>query len=534
MKRAAHKPLLLLFIICTLLLRAQYDPLARNIFLNQETQQVIDEWNIKHPSYEFHSSFRPYLISTLQAFHDSIIQYKHFTIKNFFLSKTLNEGPGKRNQYNFQFLPIADLQTGYDLLQNKSVNEMAGGLHAKLNINNDFTLEGNFVGGRVSYPYFTNSYVESSRLVPGMGLAYSKDSSSYTFSNFSGYMSYSPNRTFNFQLGQGKHFIGDGYRSLLLSDVANNYPYFRINTNIWHIQYNVWYTWMKDMSSFNGSKSSLRDKYSAMHYLSWNVWKSLNISVFENIIWQGSDTTRDRGFDVNYLNPIVFYRPQEYAVGSPDNAFIGLNASLKLLNSVKAYGQLALDEFYLKEIRAKQGWWANKQGWQVGLKYVDALKIKGLTLQLEYNQVRPYTYSHGAVSQNYAHYGQPLAHPMGANFKEYVGILTLRKGRWMFSAQGVYAIIGKDSLGNSNVGQNIFLSYTTRPYDYHHYTTQGVKTDFMQSDIRLTFFIVPQMNLRVELGYIQRSEVSPHVYELQNPYIYFGLKTSFWNFYRDF
>ena len=140
---------------------------------------------------------------------------------------------------------------------------------------------------------------------------------------------------------------------------------------------------------------------------------------------------------------------------------------------------------------------------------------------------------HGSVPQNYAHYGQPLAHPFGANFKEYLGIISYRHGRFMLSAQGVYAIIGMDSTG-SNVGQNIFLSYTTRPYEYGHKTTQGVKNTFMQSDIRLTCFIVPQMNLRLELGYIQRSQSDTRGVELQNPYIYFAVKTSFWNFYRDY
>ena len=103
----------------------------------------------------------------------------------------------------------------------------------------------------------------------------------------------------------------------------------------------------------------------------------------------------------------------------------------------------------------------------------------------------------------------------------------------MISAQGIYSLMGVDSTG-SNVGQNIFLSYTTRPYEYGHKTGQGVKTTFMQSDLRLTCFLVPQMNLRLELGYIQRSQSDARGYELQNPYIYFGIKTSFLNFYRDY
>jgi len=512
---------------------AQYEPLARNIFINQATQQVIDEWNIKNPSTDFHSSFRPYLSSTLNNFYDSSIAYKHYAIKNFFLSKTLNEGPQRNNQYNFQFLPVMDLQTGYDLLQNKNVNELSGGLMTRININNDFTLEGTAIAGNVSYPFFTDTFVKSNMLIPGLGMAYRSGANMYSYSNFFGYASYSPNKIFNFQLGNGKHFIGDGYRSLLLSDVANNYPYFRINANIWNIQYNVWYTWMKDLGNSGGVKNKFQDKFSTMHYLSWNVVKQFNISVFENIVWQGTDTNRTRGFDPDYLNPVIFYRPQEYSVGSPDNAFIGLNASVKLRSCLKLYGQLALDEFYLKEIRAHRGWWANKQGWQLGLKYINALKIKGLTIQAEYNEVRPYTYSHGSPPQNYAHYGQPLAHPFGANFKEYVGIISYRTGRFIISVQGVYAIIGKDTTGG-NVGQNIFLSYTTRGQEFGNKTTQGVKNTFMQSDIRLTYLLVPNMNLRLELGYIQRSQSDEKGAELQDPYIYFGIKTSFWNFYRDY
>lgn len=513
---------------------SQYDPIARNIFLNHETQQVIDEWNIKYPNTDFHSSFRPYLSWPLKEFHDSCAPYNHYLIKNFFLSKTLNEGPQKHNQFNFQFLPIVDLQTGYDLLQKKNVNELIGGTHVKLNINNDFTLAGTLVAGQVSYPFLTDTFVKSNMLIPGMGMAYKAGNNSYSFANLSGYASYSPNRIFDFQAGKDKHFLGDGYRSLLLSDVANNYPYFRSTANIWHLQYSIWYSWMYDITTANGIKNKFHDKFATMHYLSWNILKELNISAFENIVWQGADTNRNRGFDVNYLSPVVFFRPQEYSVGSPDNAFMGLNISSKLFGCLKLYGQLAIDEFNLTQIKARTGWWANKQGWQLGAKYINALNVKGLTLQAEYNEVRPYTYSHASVTQNYAHYGQPLAHPFGANFQEYLGFISYRKDRWMLNVQGLYANIGKDSTGVSNVGQNIFLSYTSHPKEFGNVTTQGVKTKFLQSDIRVTYLIVPQMNLRMELGYIQRSERNSKGYVLQDPYFYLGIKTSIWNFYRDY
>lgn len=530
----------IIFILFTILAQsvdvkiyAQDNPQAQTVFINEDAQQTIDTWNVTKPTTDFHSSFKPYLTSTLNDFSDTIISYYHFPVKNKFLSKTFNEGPSKHNQYNFQALPLLHLQLGYDMLNSKVVSETYGGAHVKLNINNDFTFALTALGGRVSFPEFNDTTVKSTGVISGLGRAYKNTDGSYNFSNLTGYVSYSPNSVFNLQLGKDKHFIGDGYRSLLLSDLSNNNPYFGINANIWKIQYNVWYSWMQDFSRYNGQQKSLQNKFGTFHYLSFNPFKQLSISFFENVIWQGTDTNRVRSFDVNYLNPIVFYRPQEYSVGSPDNAMMGLNISGKLFGCLKIYAQGVADEFYLKQIRARTGWWANKQGWQFGTKYINAFKVKGLTLQAEYNEVRPYTYTHGSVQQNYSHFNQPLAHPFGANFKEYLGFISYRANRWMFSLQGLMATIGTDTMG-SNLGQNIFLSYTTRPYDYGHKTTQGNKVQLMQSDIRFTYYLIPQLNLRAELGYIQRSIKDDFNYEMQSPYIYFGIKTSIHNFYRDF
>lgn len=514
-------------------LLCQNNPQSQNIFINSETQQSIDAWNLRYPETEFHSSFKPYISSSLNNYSDTVVGFSHYPIKNFFISKTFNEGPNKRNQYNVQVLPIIDLQMGYDLLSSKFVSETFGGAHAKLNINNDFTFALTAIGGSVSYPGFIDTTIQTTGLIPGLGRAFKNKNGSYNFSNLTGYFSYSPNKIFNFQLGKDKHFIGDGYRSLLLSDFSNNNPYFGINANIWRIQYNVWYSWMKDFSRYDGSQKSLQNKYGTFHYLSFNALKEFNISFFENVVWQGTDTNRVRNFDVNYLNPIVFYRPQEYSVGSPDNSMMGLNASANLFGSLKLYAQAVADEFFFKEIKARRGWWANKQGWQFGAKYINAFKVKGLTLQVEYNQVRPYTYTHGSVQQNYANYGQALAHPFGANFKEYLGFINYRANRWMLSFQGLTAEIGMDSLG-INMGQNIFTSYTTRPREYGHKTTQGNKRRLMQSDIKLTYYLIPQINLRLEIGYIQRSINDDYYFHLQAPYIYFGIKTSIHQFYRDY
>ena len=530
------KALVAFFIICSLFSFGQYDQMARNAFISGNIDPAFDYWNISKPNLTFHSSFKPYLSSTFNNATDSAVPFKFYAFKNFFLSKTLNEKPEKRIWYNIQFHPIVDAEIGYDGLTKKPLTDLVGGTHLKININNDFTFAGTIIGGKTMLPFYMDTVLSGQKIIPTYGQAYGNNKTGYSFMDYIGYVSYSPNnnKIFNFQAGRDKHFIGDGYRSLLLSDNAPAYPFFRINTNIWRLQYNVWYAWMYDVTNANGFQKKFTNKFAAFHYLSYNITKELNIGLFENIVFRGTDTNQVRTFEVNYLNPIIFFRPQEYSVGSPDNAFIGLNVNYKLANCLKLYGQLGLDEFFLKEIRARRGWWANKQAWQLGAKYINAFNVKGLSLQAEYNQVRPYTYTHGLVEQNYAHYGMALAHPFGANFKEYLGFLSYRKNNWELNCQMMYAIVGKDSLNsNSNLGQNIFLSYVTRPYEYGHKTTQGIKTNILQSNIKLTYYLVPDMNMRLELGYIQRSETNSLGYILQNPFIYFGFKTSFWNKYRD-
>lgn len=519
--------------------------LSKNSFLGNDILNPVDDYYVKHPGYTFHSSLKPYIGVTVNDLNEFDIQYKHMKLHNYFLSKHVCDTPKYKNILALQILPQLNIEQSHDMLYNRNLNETSGGLYMRADVNRKLSIAAQYIAGYISTPNFTDTLIQTYGIIPGMGVAYSNANDTlnsafkkYSFNNFSGYLSYSPKNFINFQIGKDKHFIGDGYRSLLLSDVATNYPYFKTTLNIWHLQYSAWYSWFYDISSANGMKKDFKNKFGTFHYLSWNATKNLNFSLFENIIWQGTDTTRNRGFDPNYLNPVIFFRPVEYSLGSSDNAMLGFNFKANIAKRLKLYGQVAIDEFYLKEIRAQNGWWANKQGFQAGLKYVDAFGIKKLTLQGEFNYVRPYTYSHGSPQQSYSHYNQPLAHPFGANFKEAIGIASYRHHRYRLDGKFIYAEIGKDTSGSViSMGQNIFLSYTQRPKyskDNGHFTGQGVKTTFIQAELRYTFYLIADWNLRFETGFIQRVYKNEKGFDRQTPFIYAGIKTNLYNSYRDF
>ncbi len=520
---------------CVISIRIASQNVAQQNFLNTDLNNLIDAYYIKYPSERFHSSIKPYTNFNVKEVEDTAFHLGNYKIKNTFLSKELLSKPQSKNRFAIQVLPQIDEQVGYDGLAKKTINELSGGAYTRIDINNNFSVAATLIGGKASYPSFTDTVVSQYKIIPGLGRAYGSNGN-YTFTNFTGSVSYSPVKILNFQLGKDKMFIGDGYRSILLSDVANSYPFFKTTVNIWHLQYSFWYSMFQDVYSPNGILNKPLKRYGTFHYLSWNVTKNFCLSFFETEIFQGTDSLRHRGFDPNYLNPVIFYRPIEYSLGSADNALIGFNSSVKLDNHFKLYGQVVIDEFNLTYIRMHNGWWANKQGFQLGLKYINALGIRNLSFQTEFNYVRPYTYSHASEQQNYSQFNQPLAHPFGSNFYEYLAFITYRHKNWQIDLKGMYAVIGRDTTGSrtSDVGQNIFLSYDLHNKEFGNSTAQGVRYNYMQGEFKFTYFLIRGLNLRIEAGVIERYVQAANGYINATPYFYAGIKTSMYNFYRDY
>ena len=63
----------------------------------------------------------------------------------------------------------------------------------------------------------------------------------YDYFDAEGYVGLDVSRNVALELGHGKHMLGNGMRSLLLSDTGDNYFYVKLNTRIWKLQYqNIW------------------------------------------------------------------------------------------------------------------------------------------------------------------------------------------------------------------------------------------------------------------------------------------------------
>lgn len=321
-------------------------------------------------------------------------------------------------------------------------------------------------------PQFFQDRVRFYDAVPGVGFYKPFKSTALDYIDARGSIHFNAGKYFRFQFGYDKNFIGNGYRSLMLSDFGNSYLHLRINTSIWKIQYqNLFMELVPQTINISAGNKILDKKYAAMHHLSMNVTKWLNIGIFEAVIFG-----RENNFEFSYLNPIIFLRAAEQQAGSADNAIIGLDFKANAGHQGQIYGQLILDEFLLREVKAGDGWWGNKFGVQLGAKYINAFNIDNLDLQVEGNVVRPFTYSHFDSVANYSHYNQPLAHPLGANFFEMLGTATYQpKPRWTIQGRVIYWKQGLDSI-NSNFGFNIFKPNGTRSMEYGNEVGGGISS----------------------------------------------------------
>lgn len=474
------------------------------------------------------TNITPYDAQQLKALQskDSIGLYKDLFIKS--------NAPllGSYDKVGFTAYPLLGGNAGYDMYAGKSAYDYFGGLHIGGNIGTKFSYGANYISGNIAPSSYNDSLIHNYKVVPGMGYAYGNSSSGYSYQYLDAYASYSLSDILNFQAGKGKQFWGDGYRSLFLSDASNSYPYFKITTRIWHIEYVNLYAVMRDIEAPSGLHKDWTLKYGTFHYLSWNVCKRLNLGLFESVIWKGNEGNNVRSFDPEYLNPIIFYRPIEFSLGSPDNELLGASFKVKAGKYTQFYGQVILDEFVLHDVLSHNGWWGNKQGVQGGFKQFNLFGVKGLSFQAEANYVRPYTYSHGNPQQNYSNFGQPLADPEGANFIEGIGFLTYRHKNMIIEGKAVLTHYGADSAG-SDYGHNIFISYDNRMQDYGNYVGQGMSTYLGIVGLRLAYIVSPKMNRKAELGIEERIEKYPSGHT-SFPYVYIGYKASIGNLYNDF
>lgn len=511
-----------------------------NAPLNQDYYHLIDRFEIKQGKFapSYHATVKPYTRSGIVQLLDSVNQEQlsrqdafnfeylrrdnwEYADKNDSTSYALDKpvfniffkNPAdfvriRSKNFDLQINPVLNLGAGLESANSSRLFTNTRGVEARGMIDDKIGFY-TFIGeNQVLFAQHVRAYRSQYRVIPNEGFFKNfKDRGAVDFFTVRGYISFQATKSINLQFGHDRFFLGNGNRSLMLSDHAANYLFLKAQTKVWKFNYtNLLAQMTADNRTTAGGQligvgNSYPQKFMASHHLSYNITKNLNIGIFETVVFGDPD---QQTFDINYLNPIIFYRAIEHQDGSSGNALVGADFRWLLFNRFSLYGQFMLDEFKLGEIRAQSGWWANKYALQGGLKYIDVLGINNLDLQLEYNYVRPFMYSHLDNFTNYTNYRQSLAHPLGANFKEQLAVVRYQPvSRLQATATLALAEYGTDSLG-LNMGQNILQPYDDRFRDYGNFTGQGISNQLLFIDFQLSYMLFH--NIFVDLRLADRRQ----------------------------
>lgn len=410
--------------------------------------------------------------------------------------------------------PMIHLAVGHDAEEGVTTFYNQRGLSLRGGVGENVFFQTSFYDSQVRYANYINQYTDSVGVVPGV--ASYKDYNSSLLNVTDGrdfllataYVGVNFGKYIGLQLGHNQFFIGDGIRSLLLSDYSTPFFSLKFNTRIWKFHYqNIFAEISADnFMSVSGYSEAVPKKYMAAHYLSFKPNKTLTLGLFESVVFDRPGNH----FELQYLNPIILYRTVEGWIGSPDNVLLGFNSRLDIKKTASVYGQFILDDISISNILdGHMDWWGNKFGYQLGAKYINAFGIPFLDAQVEWNQVRPYTYSHYDSQSNYSNYKQTLAHPLGANFNEWIFAVRYQVTPRLLLQSTLHLMDTGEDMDSISYGGNVIIPNTQRPGDYGHHIGQGIETNISYWSSSAQFEISPGVFIDARVILRNKTSASP-------------------------
>lgn len=353
------------------------------------------------------------------------------------------------------------------------------------------------------FPSWIKRYVQQHGAIPEQGFWKRYGDNGYSFFSARGQVNFNATRHIQVHFGHDSHFIGQGFRSFVLSDFSNPFVFLKLNTQIGPVNFtNLWGQLTADILTAGGFPTDGRypQKWFSFHRLGVNLSQRFNLGIYESVM--------ANQMDWNYLNPLIFYRWVEHQLGTPDKVMVGTDFKWHPGNGWQLYGQFVLDEFVFNEFFGISGKGSsrNKHGFQLGLNYVSVAGIDNLDVQLEYNQARPYTFQEKFDYQSYTNYRIPLTHPRGANFRELILLGRYRPlARLSVNGTFLFQMQGKDPAPTDNYGGDILKNRIDNSTSlFGNVIGQGEKTHTRMYTLRASYMI--RHNLFLDLSQTLRRD----------------------------
>jgi len=227
-----------------------------------------------------------------------------------------------------------------------------------------------------------------------------------------------------------------------------------------------------------------QEKYIAAHRIDIPLFHgTTRIGLSEMVIYG------NRNIDPGYLLPVNFFWSIEHTLMDRDNSLMALDFQTNAWPGLLFYGTLFLDELRFGELF--KDWWANKHGWQLGIRYSHQLFSLPMDWQTEFSALRPWTYSHKFFINNYTNNGVCLGLPFGGNSR----LLEISNHSWLnrrtrLDFKYSYLKHGYDG-ENEYFGGDPTVSYEKRNEQYDH------STQWLMGDLQVTDYFSLRLNYEI-------------------------------------
>jgi hypothetical protein len=299
------------------------------------------------------------------------------------------------------------------------------------------------------------------------------------------------------QFGREKITLGYGYGSkpILSGD----------NPDLDFLKFNLKYGVIRFTSIFASTVGyflPIRDdrytKYFSAQRLKIAIPDMFDFALSDVIIYNGR-------IDLAYMNPILFYTFAEKSLQDRDNKAFVFDLKTTAWKNIEFTGTCFIDDDQQFAFLTGKTDRSEKFVYQVGTMLYEPLKMKNLSFTVEYTKIRPYTYSHYDIKDNYTAYGIDLGHRIGPNADEIFTRLTYNVSDWgRFNLEYSHVRKGNniyDANGNliKNVGGDVLYTYRDGIDDPNAQFLEGERVN--TEIVGFTFRWIPIRNYIFDIHY---------------------------------
>lgn len=415
--------------------------------------------------------------------------------------------------FKIGFDPLFLFEYGPDLINKDTLFRNTRGVRVTASIGERFYIETSFLENQALYPEYVRMLCDTLSIFPQQGRAKPFKKNGSDFAMAWGSISWKPVSWMMLRAGHDKFFVGNGYRSLLLSDNAFVMPFAQLTfigknwsyTSVWSNLQSLRF----GSITFNPlSEPTFQRKGYSFQYLTYKPWKFLEAGIFYSTIWTGFPGLMAAPVPASFVS----------STGIANN-LTGLNLSASVTRNITLYGQLAYNG-------------KGRNGFQTGVRSRHTAGIKNLNLLAEYNRVSPYTFQGKSPLlndlQGFHHYNQSLTHTLGANFQEWIAIVNYRIQDFFFWGKINYYEQwnkGNTVLPLIPAGENIILIAPPPPDGGFGEGPARIRSI---REINAGYLINRKTNLCLALGLKMSTGF------MQSTWVNVSIGTRLWNQYIDF